>query len=213
MKNYKIVVSDLDGTLLNSKKEITPEVEELVLSLSENNIFFVPATGRTFHAVPENVANLKGVEYIITSNGACINKIGENKPIYSCYLEHNTVMEVLEIGRKNKVIVEIFAHGNAYCEKNAMDNLEDYGLTEIQIKYLRQTRLPIESAVDFAIENKGEIENINILFKDLKLRETICTYLKKKDFAAITSSTTFNLEVTNKLATKGNAVNNLCNLL
>lgn len=48
MSNYRaITFFDLDGTLLDAKSKITPEVAKAMNALKENNVLPVIATGRT----------------------------------------------------------------------------------------------------------------------------------------------------------------------
>ena len=47
MSNYRaITFFDLDGTLLDAKSKITPEVAKAMNALKENNVLPVIATGR-----------------------------------------------------------------------------------------------------------------------------------------------------------------------
>lgn len=51
--NYKLLVLDLDGTLTNSKKEITPFTRETLLQAQEKGLHLVLASGRpTYGIVP-----------------------------------------------------------------------------------------------------------------------------------------------------------------
>lgn len=59
MKNIKIIVIDVDGTLLNSKKELTPKVRNAILKAKSAGIKIVIATGRP----------LSGVKKILTELG------------------------------------------------------------------------------------------------------------------------------------------------
>lgn len=46
MSKIKLIAIDIDGTLVNSKKEITPAVKEAVLAARERGIQIVICTGR-----------------------------------------------------------------------------------------------------------------------------------------------------------------------
>lgn len=43
---YRLVLSDLDGTLLNGNKQISKRTIQTVNQLTKKGILFVPATGR-----------------------------------------------------------------------------------------------------------------------------------------------------------------------
>ena len=51
--NYKLLVLDLDGTLTNSKKEITPFTREVLIKAQQQGLHLVLASGRpTYGIVP-----------------------------------------------------------------------------------------------------------------------------------------------------------------
>ena len=50
---YKLIVLDLDGTLTNSKKVITPRNREILIRVQEQGVRLVLASGRpTYGIVP-----------------------------------------------------------------------------------------------------------------------------------------------------------------
>ena len=55
MKEIKIVLCDLDGTLLNSEKIITPKTKEAIHKLRKQGIMFGIATGRTLAGVRKRI--------------------------------------------------------------------------------------------------------------------------------------------------------------
>ena len=93
----RMIASDLDGTLLTDKKEILESTEETLAGAAVQGIHFVPATGRAFHSIPEEVLRLPGVEYVITSNGAAVYSMKTGKRIYERLLEPESVEQILEL--------------------------------------------------------------------------------------------------------------------
>ncbi len=49
--HYKLLALDIDGTLLNSKKQITPRVREAIRAAVEKGCFVLLATGRMYRAM------------------------------------------------------------------------------------------------------------------------------------------------------------------
>ncbi len=70
---YPVVVSDLDGTLLNKQHELSSRTCEVIQHLSRKGIKFIFATGRHFQDVERIRAKLGVDMYLITSNGARVH--------------------------------------------------------------------------------------------------------------------------------------------
>lgn len=128
MKYIKLVASDLDGTLLDKNKEITPRLYHALEQMNEQGIYFVPATGRPFSTVPQAIKALPFLRYVITSNGAAIYDAVEKKAIIENNLSPNAVDAVIPIAKRLPVITEYFIHGKAYIAKSVYENLSPYGL-------------------------------------------------------------------------------------
>ena len=82
----KLIASDLDGTLLNDDKELSPDFFEILEELDKRNILFVPSSGRSQFTIgrlfePYN----KNVVYI-SDNGAYISVI------FSCIIRRAFVI-------------------------------------------------------------------------------------------------------------------------
>lgn len=79
MKRYKIVCSDLDGTLLNNNSEISKENLKAIDELVEHGVYFVPSTGRAYGEIPEELRDNSAIRFMICSNGAVLLDRQEKK--------------------------------------------------------------------------------------------------------------------------------------
>jgi len=68
----KLVVSDLDGTLLTPEHRIGDYTLRVLLGLRDRGVNLVLASGRHFHDIRAVSATLGGGAYMITSNGAAV---------------------------------------------------------------------------------------------------------------------------------------------
>lgn len=213
MKQIKLVASDLDGTLLNKNKEITPRLFDALKKLDELGIYFVPSTGRPFGTVPQAIKELPFLKYVITSNGATIYDAAEQKNIIENYLPPEAVDTVIEIARELPVITEYFIAGKAYIAKTIYDDLTPFDLTESHVAYIKNSRTPVEDFWTEMKRNDAVLENINLVFKDMELRKEIWDKLKNLGVASVTAATTKNIEITSLSATKAKALEKLCEVL
>ncbi|NNE01657.1 MAG: HAD family phosphatase [Eudoraea sp.] len=65
----KLVVTDMDGTLLNSKHEVSDRFFRLFDALRIHNIEFVAASGRQYNSIADKLSTIKDQIVIIAENG------------------------------------------------------------------------------------------------------------------------------------------------
>ncbi|WP_068599074.1 Cof-type HAD-IIB family hydrolase [Vaginella massiliensis] len=68
----KLVVSDMDGTLLNDQHELHPDFFYLYEKLKVQNILFVPASGRQYYSILHYFEPIKNEIAIIAENGSYV---------------------------------------------------------------------------------------------------------------------------------------------
>ncbi len=211
MANIKLVASDLDGTLLTSEKIVTERLKAAIKNITDKGILFVPATGRVYDALPEEIKALPS-RYIITSNGARVYDPHSDTDLSSNYILPEDVDFSLGTIEGKKVIIEIFMDNKAFIDEKAYHNLSTYNLTEGHEKYIKETRIPV--SVPHVLETKkSEIENINFIFADAKTRLEVINTLKEYGKVSVTTSSPNNAEITSLKATKGNALKDICDIL
>ena len=83
----RLVALDLDGTLLNHQGQVTPHTRQAIAEAVARGIVVLPATGRPLSNLPPVVAQLTGIRYAITSNGAAVWDLGTDpmSAVYSRY--------------------------------------------------------------------------------------------------------------------------------
>jgi HAD superfamily hydrolase (TIGR01484 family) len=72
--NIKLVVADVDGTLLNSRHELTEFTGETLLALQQRGIKYTLATGRVLSSVSNIVDTLGLDQPLILASGALIQQ-------------------------------------------------------------------------------------------------------------------------------------------
>lgn len=83
----RLVALDLDGTLLDSQSQISPRTRQAIADAVGRGVIVLPCTGRPLASLPPLVAQLPGIRYAITSNGAAVWDLGSDPlgAVYSRY--------------------------------------------------------------------------------------------------------------------------------
>lgn len=100
---YKVLALDIDGTLLNSKKELTPKVRYAVEELQKRNIPVLVASGRPKCGI-SHVADMLDMNryggYILSFNGGKITECKTGEVVYSKTISRSYYKEVCEYAKK-----------------------------------------------------------------------------------------------------------------
>lgn len=105
---YKLLVLDLDGTLTNRKKEITPHTRETLLRAQQAGVKIVLASGRPTYGIAPLAAELRLDEfggYILSYNGGQIINWATKEILYENELDPQVYPYLHECARKNGFII------------------------------------------------------------------------------------------------------------
>jgi Cof subfamily protein (haloacid dehalogenase superfamily) len=122
---YKVIATDLDGTLLNSNHQLDPFTVSTVRRLAEEGVEFVIATGRHYCDVA-GIRDLLGIRpYLVTSNGARVHA-PDDTLIHARNLSSDVVRRLVEpdiVGAHGRVIVNLFADDAWLIDRHAPELL------------------------------------------------------------------------------------------
>ncbi|PKQ62791.1 hypothetical protein BZG02_11365 [Labilibaculum filiforme] len=99
----KIVVTDLDGTLLPSQGSISKINYDTLVNLTDKNIVRVIATGRSLYSAMAVLAEDFPIDYLIFSSGAGIVQWNTKELIYSQHIKAEEVLELSKILIDHKI--------------------------------------------------------------------------------------------------------------
>ena len=203
----KIIAIDLDGTLLNDKKEIMPRTLNALKKASEQGVFVVLASGRPIGGMIPLIKQLeldKKENYVINFNGASINRTDTLEAIYNSSLTVKEMNEMEDFAKKNNVHSHAFINGKLYSEEEGKYSDVEVNINHIDIEYVKYdsfTNLDVVNKYMFADEPSKLKEVYPLLPQELFNKYTIVF------------SSPFFLEFLNKNANKGKALEYLCNYL
>jgi len=207
---YKIICSDLDGTLLNSSSELSPENLAAIEKITEMGYLFVPTTGRTLEAIPPAVRLNKNIRYIIYSNGVGIYDRLENKR-YETLVEGDAMKQMLSVLKRYDLLCVLHKDGLMYLDKDGYKRVENYRVLPAYLKLFGYipNEYVIGSFMDF-LDTKESMEMLVVFFSREGDDEARCRLeLGKIPGLFLTSSADGNIEIINEKANKGNAIKRL----
>ena len=190
----KLIVTDMDGTLLNDEHQIHPDFWDIEKELSNKGIMFSVASGRQFYNLESKFERIKDRMLFFAENGTYV--VYKGKEIYLNPLKREDANKFIEIGRnlehtqlilcgKNSAYIEtedknFYKEINKYYER--LEIVED--LTKVDDTVLKVTLCNFN----------GVEENTFHHFNDYK-----------NDFKVAIAASVF-IDITSLSANKGNAI-------
>ena len=208
--DIKLIAFDLDYTILDSGKNLSPENRYALEKAAEKGIWIVPCTGRFYEAIPDVIRELPFVRYAITINGAVVCDAAEKKTISETAMPLERGLELLEWCSALGVAYDCYIESRGYMCASHIDHIEDYLESEVYCGIVRSMRIPVPDLISYTAERGLPVQKVQMFTKDLSILRDSREYINSKypDLIA-TSSLTNNLEINAAGANKGTALRTL----
>jgi Cof subfamily protein (haloacid dehalogenase superfamily) len=203
---YKLIAMDMDGTLLNSKKEVSERSKNALKKASELGVKLIVCTGRIFTSA-KVYARIVGTESpIIASNGAYIREKDRDEVIYEKTLKDKTVHKIVNMIKSYGLNPQIFTLDSIFTEK----------LSHFSANYKRWNEtLPEDERVKIFVvedlhksieENSGKFLKVVVASEEIEKIRKLKEEIKEKLEVTAISSGIDNIEIMAPGISKGNAV-------
>lgn len=152
---YEVLVLDIDGTLTNSKKEITPKTLEAIIQAQEEGIKVVIASGRPTPGITKIAKTVKLDEYggyVLSFNGGKIINFKTGEVIYNETLPKGMIPSIYEEAVENQVGIISYEGddaiaGNGIDEYNELEaRINGIGLREVE-DFPNYVRFPVNKCL------------------------------------------------------------------
>ena len=212
MQSFKLIASDLDGTLLCDIMDEGDKNGAAIHEIAKRGILFIPSTGRTYAEIPKSLKDNPDIRYIIYSNGSTAYDKKEKKVIINNEITKETTQRVLNICKKYEAYTCAHINGAARVPSiSGKENMEYYQINEYYQKLLGYAK-SYENIEELEAEETGA-ESIVLFFHDDAELEECKRELLEIDGLYVTASVAHNLEIVSANAGKGAALTAFADML
>lgn len=211
--NTKMIAMDLDGTLLDSRKQLSLKVKTVLKDCADRGIHVVLASGRARCGVDPLAKELSVVRYVLTTNGGGVWDLQQNRLIYSRPLDRKVVLDLIDLVAPYPVMYDVYVDGIGKSETKFLEHLEDYGVCGPIRQLVLDTRELVPGIRQYVEAGTRPVEKMNLFFADMDLRRQIRKLLMGDDRIAVTSALENNLEINARGTDKGDGLSHLAGFL
>ncbi len=198
---YRLIALDLDGTLLNSNKEITPSVYEAISWAACKGMHIILSTGRIVGEAAEFAREIPCEDIMVTAGGAAIASAKDERILESWAMPCETGAQAIEAVQNRPLRLMIYVGNkiyiNPFSNKDFVQNYRYEGFHANKVvlddiaEEIRKQQLPVTKI--YALGDKEELA---------AALETI----RPLPHITITSSGSDNFEVMPENVNKGKAL-------
>ena len=214
--DIKLIALDLDGTLLNSKKEISSRNLAALERAHRAGIWIVPSTGRFYKGMPEKIRTLPFVRYVITINGAEVYDAEKDRALYRAEIPPLLADRLYAYMDALPVLYDCYQNGWGWMDSRHYAQVDDFLGSGHQLDMVKRLRTPVENFRKTMLERNLPIHKSQMFFRkeDLSRRDEEFKKLEALfPELAISYAADNNIEVNSKDAQKGLALRELCRIL
>ncbi|UOY91288.1 Cof-type HAD-IIB family hydrolase [Ectobacillus sp. JY-23] len=200
---YKMIVLDLDDTLLRDDHTISPRTKEALMKAQEAGVKVVLASGRPTYAMLDIAKELRLEEFgsfILSFNGAKIINCHTNEELFSSTLSPEMVNRLYNISRREDLFMHTYVGDAIVTEANNQYTEIEADITGLPITEIYS--LP-EAVTEPVVKVLMMEDPERLAIAEKKLQEEL------QDELSVMRSKPFFLEFTEAGVTKGTSLNHL----
>lgn len=206
-KRVRLIVCDVDGTLVNSDKQITEATVKAVHQALAAGVTVAVASGRAWGEMAQVRERLPEIHTFICSNGAIVMKQdGEGfETVFhqSFSAEHGVAL--LRRLLTWDVYGEAYAGDVVYGDKKCLPRITDYVHPRI-LPLMAPSRKMVADLPSFLEANRLDLEKIQVFYGTQANKEAIVAELGHSEAFTLIESSEGNLEFVQPGVNKGKAV-------
>lgn len=203
----RLIALDLDGTLLDSNKELSPGNLAVLERAAAAGVEVVPATGRFYGGMPECIRALPFVRYAITVNGAAVTELGSGRCLYRAEIPLEEALQLLETLDGYPVLYDSYVENAAYMTAAQKERIDEELSEPHYRSMIRSLRQPVEDLKAYLRSRGTSVQKVQCFTGRPELRQQLLRELPLRfPGLCVSSSIPENLEINQLRANKGQAL-------
>ena len=208
---YKLLALDMDGTVLNSEKKITPRTKLAIDDLISRGVYVVVSTGRNLAELADYREDFKAMNYGIMISGGMIYDFFNDKPIKVHAVDEETIYKLIDLGLEERAMIHLHTVKQSIAREEDIQNMAAFDMGIYQDMFDRLCER-YDDPKDYIRTHPGEVIKVNLYHRDKASRDRNFARIKPLNLS-ISYAEAFNLEMSPANVTKASGLRELCEFL
>ena len=208
---YKLLALDMDGTLLNSQKQITQPTADAINRLIERGVHVVFASGRNVPEMSDIHRVLNKIRYGVLISGGLVFDFAEDKMLAVHPVPFNDIIKIIDVGIEERAMIHLHTiRDSIVCAKD-ISHMADFHMGIYQSMFERICKT-IDDPKQYVIEHADEIIKVNLYHRSVESRQRSLDRIKNLPLEPVFAEGS-SLESTPRGISKASGLIELCKAL
>lgn len=211
MSVYQLLTTDMDDTLLDSKKRLSKENRDAINHALGRGKIVVLATGRCLCELEEYLPLFPKLRYIIGMSGAYIYDRKEDAVLYRKSLPVKLVEKLERYSRENDIMTQVLSGQDAFVREWQVHRMPDFQMAHYQAHF-EHACAQVDDMGAVLVARDWTAEKVNLYHRTPEEREQTMELLKGEPVSLAFAEST-GLEISPLNVDKGTGLEQLCEVL
>ncbi|MBQ3444748.1 MAG: HAD family phosphatase [Selenomonadaceae bacterium] len=208
---YKLLALDMDGTVLNSDKKISPRTKLAIDNLMKRGVAVVVSTGRNLAELADYRDDFKAMHYGIVISGGMIYDFFNDKPVKVHAVDEETIYKLIDFGLEERAMIHLHTVSRSVAREEDIQNMAAFGMGIYQGMFDRICDR-FDDPKEYIRTHPGEVIKVNLYHRDKASRDRNFNRIEPLNLS-ISYAEAFNLEMSPANITKASGLVELCDFL
>ena len=165
------------------------------------------------------------VHYAVCANGALVCRVGEvdasaelgavpsGEVLHREDMGAGPVLALYDVLKDRDVLFDVFGDGGVYVERARFERMDRFGLSGALLAQMRRMRTPMDATIPEIVAGLRHVERVSVYWRHREDRDLATRTVESMPGLTWVSSLPTNVEVSSERATKGAALQWLCDYL
>lgn len=155
----KLIVTDLDGTLLNNDGKINDKFYDILKIIEKRNILFIACSGRFYSTLDEDFKNVKSKLILAAHNGSVIQYSKHGECIFESKIKQKSIIDIVDFCDYLGIEKYLCTKEHAYISNPSIQLLNKFKKYRVPVKIVKDLREVKKDIFKIGLFNEDGIKN------------------------------------------------------
>lgn len=191
--SIKLIVTDMDGTLLDDDHATVPRRNiDALRAASKRGVKLALASGRTWSLLLGAQEQLGCLDYALLANGAAVWDVAVGKSIYDNTIPNDLALAITEVLQREGLAFEVYCDGQGYVRASDREKILDDCLSPAFARYFDAHTIYPETIAQ-ALAGRS-VEKFDVLYVPDEKRQLVQAEVEALGPVSLTQALRYNME-------------------